>query len=43
MKIKQIIEQLRSNNFQASRTIFDPEGIKTNASYVELVEIINKF
>ncbi|MFW9852767.1 MAG: RsmD family RNA methyltransferase [Candidatus Thorarchaeota archaeon] len=43
VSIKQIIEQLKSNEFQASRTIFDPEGIKTNASYVELVEIINKF
>lgn len=41
--MKQIIEQLVSNNFLASRTIFDPEGIKTNASYHELVEIINKF
>ncbi len=43
VSIKQIIEQLKSNNFKASRTIFNPEGIKTNASYVELVEIINKF
>ncbi len=43
VSIKQIIEQLTSNNFLASRTIFDPEGIKTNASYHELVEIINKF
>jgi tRNA (guanine26-N2/guanine27-N2)-dimethyltransferase len=43
VSIKQIIEQLISSNFQASRTIFNPEGIKTNASYVELVEIINKF
>lgn len=43
VSIKQIIEQLTSDSFQASRTIFDPEGIKTNASYVELVEVINKF
>jgi len=40
VSIKQIIDELTSKNFQASRTIFDPEGIKTDASYPELVDVI---
>jgi len=40
---QQAIDGLRDAGFKASRTIFDPEGLKTDATYSELVEIINKF
>ncbi|MCE7741007.1 MAG: tRNA (guanine(10)-N(2))-dimethyltransferase [Candidatus Heimdallarchaeota archaeon] len=40
---QQAIDGLRDAGFKASRTIFDPEGLKTDATYSDLVEIINKF
>ena len=39
----QVIEGLKENGFKASRTIFDPEGLKTNATFFEIVEIIKKY
>lgn len=37
----QIIDGLRDKGFNASRTIFDPEGLKTNASYHDILDVIN--
>ena len=39
-KLTKIIECLRSKGYKASRTHFDPRGIKTNAEYEELVKCI---
>ncbi len=40
---QQIIEGLLDEGFKASRTIFDPEGLKTNATYTEILELIQKY
>jgi len=40
---QQVIDGLRSEGFKASRTIFDPEGLKTDASYSELATILEKY
>ncbi|MCG3222163.1 MAG: RsmD family RNA methyltransferase [Candidatus Heimdallarchaeota archaeon] len=39
--IQMIIDSLREKGFVASRTSFDPQGLKTNASYQELSDVIN--
>lgn len=43
IKIQDIIDALTDAGFKASRTPFDPEGLKTDAKYEELVQIINDF
>jgi len=40
---EQVIEGLKENGFKASRTIFDPEGLKTNATFLEIVDVIKKY
>ncbi len=40
VSIQTIINSLREKGFIASRTSFDPQGLKTNASYQELSEVI---
>jgi tRNA (guanine26-N2/guanine27-N2)-dimethyltransferase len=40
---QQTIEGLRAAGFKASRTIFDPEGLKTDASYSEIVNVVEKY
>ena len=39
----QLIESLQQKGFTVSRTVFDPEGLKTNASYSDLVEIVSLY
>ncbi len=43
IKIHDIIDTLLDAGFEASRTVFSPEGLKTNANYEELVKLIKKF
>lgn len=38
--IQMIIDSLREKGFIASRTTFDPQGLKTNANYQELSDVI---
>jgi tRNA (guanine26-N2/guanine27-N2)-dimethyltransferase len=38
--IQAIIDSLKEKGFIASRTSFDPQGLKTNASYQELSDVI---
>ena len=40
---QQVIEGLKEKGFKASRTIFDPEGLKTNASFLAVVEVVEKY
>lgn len=40
---QQVIDGLREAGFKASRTVFDPEGLKTDASYYEIVNIVEKY
>jgi tRNA (guanine26-N2/guanine27-N2)-dimethyltransferase len=40
LKMEAILENLRDAGYTASRTHFEPRGIKTNASITELVKII---
>jgi len=39
--IQTIIDSLREQGFTASRTSFDPQGLKTTANYQELTEVIS--
>ena len=39
----QLIESLQEKGFTASRTIFNPEGLKTDASYSDLVDIMSLY
>ena len=41
--IMQIIESLHQKGFTASRTVFDPEGLKTDASYSDLVDVVRLY
>ena len=41
--IQMIIDSLREKGFISSRTIFDPQGLKTNASYKELSDAISLY
>jgi len=43
IKIQDIIDALLDADFNATRTVFSPEGLKTNAKYEELVNLIKKF
>ena len=38
--IQMIIDSLREKGFVATRTTFDPQGLKTNASYQDLTDAI---
>ncbi len=40
---QQVIDGLRTEGFKSSRTIFDPEGLKTDATYSEIVNVIEKY
>ncbi|MHA1686517.1 MAG: tRNA (guanine(10)-N(2))-dimethyltransferase [Candidatus Heimdallarchaeaceae archaeon] len=42
LKISEIVEKLITKGFAASRTIFNPNSVKTNAPYEVLKEIIEK-
>lgn len=42
-KIEDVISVLMKNGFRASRTHFNPKGIKTNAKIEKLVEAVRKF
>lgn len=39
----QLIESLQQNGFTVSRTVFNPEGLKTNASYSDLVDVVKLY
>ncbi len=43
VSLNQIIDSLRSKGFTVSRTIFDPQGLKTDASYDEIVNVIEQY
>ncbi|MHA1202615.1 MAG: tRNA (guanine(10)-N(2))-dimethyltransferase [Candidatus Heimdallarchaeaceae archaeon] len=43
ISLNQIIDSLRSKGFLVSRTIFDPQGLKTNASYDDIVSVIKQY
>jgi tRNA (guanine26-N2/guanine27-N2)-dimethyltransferase len=43
IKIQDIVDALNERGFRASRTVFNPEGLKTNAKYDELIHIIKMF
>ncbi len=43
VSINQIIDSLRAKGFAVSRTIFDPQGLKTDASYDEIVKVIEQY
>lgn len=43
VSLNQIIDSLRAKGFTVSRTIFDPQGLKTNASYDEIVKVIDQY
>ena len=43
VSLNQIIDSLRSKGFLVSRTIFDPQGLKTDASYDEIVNVIEQY
>ncbi|MCG3216228.1 MAG: tRNA (guanine(10)-N(2))-dimethyltransferase [Candidatus Heimdallarchaeota archaeon] len=39
----QLIESLQQKGFIVSRTVFNPEGLKTNASYADIVDAIKMY
>ncbi len=43
VSLNQIVDSLKAKNFTVSRTIFDPQGIKTDASYDEIVDVIEQY
>ncbi len=43
ISLLQLIESLQQNGFTVSRTVFNPEGLKTNASYSDIVEIVKLY
>lgn len=40
IKLDQLVEKLKEQGYMASRTVFEPSGVKTNASYQTVVAII---
>ena len=41
MSVTKIIETLKMNGYQSSKTVFAPNGFKTNASITEIKKLLN--
>ncbi|MCK4845668.1 MAG: hypothetical protein KAS95_08345, partial [Candidatus Heimdallarchaeota archaeon] len=40
--IIELVEKLNKKGLKSSRTVFDPQGIKTEANYQQIVDILNE-
>ena len=41
MSVTKIIEKLKMNGYQSSKTVFAPNGFKTNASITEIKKLLS--